>query len=118
MTPAVARDDRGGRGSVRGRGRGRSGGRGIWMDDETYDMDISTDDDAGQSKKDVETKEPVGRVAKQVNLLVLPQHGGVISPMAEQEKKRPRRAEKREEEVQQNQTARSALSFEEGDRAQ
>lgn len=55
----------------------------------------------------------MGRVVPQVNLLEQSQRVGESSPLAEQEKKRPRREELGEKELQQNQTARVTLTFEE-----
>jgi len=60
-----------------------------------------------------------GRVAWQVNRLEHPtQHTGMISPLAEHEKKRPRKSGDGVEEEQNISNARSALSFEESGRAQ
>jgi hypothetical protein len=55
----------------------------------------------------------------QVNLLEQPpKKNATISPLAAQEKKRPRRTERGEEEEKENPNARSVLSFEESGRAQ
>lgn len=123
MALSAARDDHGGRGKGRGRGRGRGGGRGNWYDDEAYDMDVSADedgdpDDNPSKKRDGVTGETTGRVAMQVNLLEHPsQKNNEISPMAEQEKKRPRRTESGEDEDLEHPNARSVLSFEKSGQA-
>lgn len=69
-------------------------------------------DDIMTNKKEGESE--VGRVAMRVNLL----EGASVSPIKEQEKKRPRRdGEGRDGELT-NPNAKSTLSLEESDRAQ
>jgi len=71
--------------------------RGNWNDDESYDMDISEDDDVDldgnpSRKRDGVDEENIGRVPMLVNLLEhSSQKNDAIGPLAEQEKKRPRR---------------------------
>jgi hypothetical protein len=113
---------RGGRGCGRGRGRGQGGGRGEWTEEESEDMEISHEDEEeleiGEAKKrDATEVEGRGRVAQQVNLLENTPHLDIdTSPLKEQEKKRARRTGG--EDGTSSTINRSALSFEESDRAQ
>lgn len=113
-------DHGGGRGRGRGRGRGHGGGRGSGMDIGDEDMRNSFDDEEDLTYLANKGIEPGGggRVAKQVNLLETPpQANSSVSPLKEQEKKRPRR-EGGGEEDSATATIRSALSFEGSDRTQ
>ena len=121
MAMSVIRDDRGARG--RGRGRGRGAGRGSGVEDAFEDMDIIVEEpelgDEHTKKASDGNPDHPGRVAWQVNRLEHPtQHTGTISPLAEQEKKRPRKSGDGVEEEQNISNARSALSFKESGRAQ
>jgi len=87
-------------------------------------MEVSENEDSEDNDKQLRKGEELvaensGRVAMQVNLLEQPpQKNTTISPLAAQEKKRPRRTERGEEEEKENPNARSALSFEESGWAQ
>jgi hypothetical protein len=117
------REDRGGRGGGRGRGHGRGAGRGGGFEEEPYDMDISLGTDA-DGEDDQAAKEKEGDAQgltnlAQTNLLEYQSaKNATISPIAEREKKRPRRSEDGEVKNQENPNERSALSFEESGRAQ
>lgn len=85
-------------------------------------MEKSTEDEDGEdglpSRKRDGIADGGGRVAQQVNLIEhAPMLGANISPVKEQEKKRPRRSEGGED-GSSSAIARSAPSFEEGDREQ
>jgi len=72
-------------------------------------------DEKGAKQREAHARDKSGRVAMQVNLLessTVP--GSEVSPV----KKRPRRNGGGDDETKKNSTIRSALSFEEGDRAQ
>jgi hypothetical protein len=114
FVPMMGRDDpRGGGGRGRGRGRGRGGGRGAGVEDEIDDMDTSLEYYEAET-----TANELGQVAMQTNLLEPPQKDATISPIKEQEKKRPRKNGGEEDNELTKTNARSALSFEESGRAQ
>jgi len=111
MPTVPGRDDtRGGR----GRGHGRGGGRGDGAEDAYEDMETYQRDDENSADS-----QGTGRVAMQVTLLEhQDQKEAAISPLQEQEKKRPRRSEGGNDSNATKNIIRSALSFEESDRAQ
>jgi len=116
-------DVRGGRGGGRGRGRGRGGGRGDSVQDDLEDMQTSLGDadlEKTLSLKKGETNDGgSGSVAMEVIRSEQSTHiDASISPLKEQEKKRPRRNGGEEEDRLNNPSIRSALSLEESDRAQ
>ena len=115
MPTVPGRDDtRGGRGRGRGRGHGREGGRGDGAEDAYDDMETYQRDDENSADS-----QGIGRVAMQVTLLEhQDQKEAAISPLQEQEKKRPRRSEGGNDSNATKNIIRSALSFEESDRAQ
>jgi hypothetical protein len=108
------RDDRGGRGRGRGRGRGGSGGRGGGVDEELYDMEIPTDNDEGADQDGDQNMK--GYLAIEGSTELAPKAN--VSPLPEQDKKRPRTSNQNVEVEKENPNVRSALSFEESDRAQ
>ena len=89
------------------------------MDDEPIGMDITVGDEELPEGKHGGLNDAAVRVAMQVNLLEHPAQEKVsISPLKEQEKKRPRRNGDGRVDGPTNSNAKSALSFEESDRAQ
>ena len=112
----IPRDDRGGRGGGRGRGRGRGFGRGGGGYDEAYGMDISVETEADDVELQAEGRSAdlTGRTPM---LEDSTQNREGVSPLAEQEKKRPRRSEDGEDNKE-TPYAKSVLSFKESDRAQ
>ena len=124
FAPLSGREDqRGGRGGGRGRGRGRSGGRGEgYHDDELTDIVMEEEQDHGKAlvlKKGLMEEDGSGRVAMQVNRFEQPsQVDPDISPLKEQDKKRPRRNGGEVESAVKTTNIKSALSFEESDREQ
>lgn len=98
-------------------GRGRGVGHGRGMEFGPDDMDIPEETEVEAEDNQVHIR--IGGAPVQAQLLEYPTtKDGAISPIAEQEKKRPRRSEDGGEVNQDNPNARSALSFEESDRAQ
>jgi len=109
----AGRDDRGGRGrGGRGRGRGAGFGRGVGGGDDLHEEDLPSDEEEiADQDGDLNMKGTL--VLKDAEI---PSNTSV-SPLAVQEKKRPRTSSHNVE--GNNQTnARSALSFEESGRAQ
>ncbi|XP_039812082.1 uncharacterized protein LOC120675055 [Panicum virgatum] len=112
----IPRDDRGGRGGGRGRGRGRGFGRGGGGYDEAYGMDISVETEADDVELQAEGRS-ANLTGRTPMLEDSTQNREGVSPLAEQEKKRPRRSEDGEDNKE-TPYAKSALSFEESVRAQ
>lgn len=106
-----------GRGSGRGRGRGRGGGRGQWLDEDDDEIKNSVGEEENLEKSMIDNKEiPGGDGAEDMQVVLADPHAS-ISPLKEQEKKRPRR-DGEAEDGSKNTTVRSALSFEESGRAE
>jgi hypothetical protein len=94
------------------------------VEDGVEDMETSVgydddEDDIEAKKGEVAYTHGTGRVAMQVGLLEHPsQKETTISPVKEQEKKRPRRNGGEEDDVDAKMSTKSVLSFEESDRTQ
>ena len=117
MPSAMVRSERGGHGGGRGRGRGRVFGRGNGGTKDSDEMYDSLNEDKDKEEDMVVEKDENGMAAEKQE--IAKQLGDqFISPLALQEKKRPRRSEGEKEVNDESTIARSVLSFEESDRAQ
>jgi hypothetical protein len=105
------------RGTGRGRGRGRGGGRGPVFDEDVEDMETSIGKEEDSKKLQANKKGGSEEGDADDMQVSLPNSNPSISPLKEQEKKRPRRDGDGEDGTT-NSNIRSALSLEESGRTQ
>jgi hypothetical protein len=104
-----ARDDRGGRGRGRGRGQGGRGGRGAANKEELDVMEVYADGEEDADKDGDLNMSATLAIEDSKELAP----NANVSPLAEQDKKRPRISDKSVVPATENPNVRSVLSFEE-----